>query len=95
MAPPSALRASPFGQDQLALIERLLHESSPEQVQWLSGYLAGFQAARQAPASALAPAAPPSPQQKVTILYATESGNAAGLARAARKEAQRAGFAPS
>ncbi|MGH7159524.1 MAG: diflavin oxidoreductase [Acetobacteraceae bacterium] len=95
MAPPSALRASPFAQDQLALIERLLHESSPEQVQWLSGYLAGFQAARQAPAPAPAPAAPPSPRQKVTILYATESGNAAGLARAARKDAQRAGFAPS
>ncbi|MGH7104728.1 MAG: diflavin oxidoreductase [Acetobacteraceae bacterium] len=95
MAPPSALRASPIAPDQLALIERLLRQSSPEQVQWLSGYLAGFQAGLHGPAHAPAPAAPPSPRVPLTILYATESGNAAALARAARKEAQRAGFAAS
>lgn len=95
MAPPSALRASPYAEDQLALIERLLRESSLEQVQWLSGYLAGLQAARHAPAHAPSPAAPPAPRLPLTILYATESGNAAALARAARKEAQRAGFAAS
>jgi sulfite reductase (NADPH) flavoprotein alpha-component len=72
----------------LTQIERLLREASPEQVQWLSGYLAGFQAAaapRATPAAARAP---------LTILYATESGNAEALAAAARKTALRLGFAP-
>ncbi|MGH7066652.1 MAG: diflavin oxidoreductase, partial [Acetobacteraceae bacterium] len=95
MTPPSAVWASPFAEDQLALIERLLREASPEQMQWLSGYLAGFQAARRAPARVAAPELPSSPRLPLTILYATESGNAAALARAARKEAQRAGFAPN
>lgn len=95
MAPPSAVRASPFAEDQLAPIDRLLREASPEQMQWLSGYLAGFQAARPAPTRVTPPEVPPLPRPPLTILYATESGNAAALARAVRKEAQRTGFAPS
>lgn len=91
MAPPPALRAAaPFAEDHLAQIERLLREASPEQVQWLSGYVAGFQAA-SVPCTAAVSAAPRMP---LTILYATESGNAEALAGAARKAAQRLGFAP-
>ena len=92
--PPAALAAAPFAEDQLAMIERLLRESSPEQVQWLSGYLAGFQAAAGArTAGPAVPAAPPAPRPPLTILYATESGNSEALAGAARKAAQRLGFA--
>ncbi|MGH7044175.1 MAG: diflavin oxidoreductase, partial [Acetobacteraceae bacterium] len=90
--PPAALAAAPFAEDQLTLIERLLRESSPEQMQWLSGYLAGFQAAAGRGATA-APAAPTAARTPLTILYATESGNAEALAGAARKAAQRLGFA--
>ncbi len=92
--PPAALAAAPFAEDQLALIERLLRDASPEQVQWLSGYLAGFQAAAGARAAGpAAPAAPPARRTPLTILYATESGNSEALAGAARKAAQRLGFA--
>ena len=89
---PTALAAAPFPEDQLALLDRLLREATPEQMQWLSGYVAGYRAAggRALPA---APAAPPAAKAKLTILYATESGNAEALAAAARKAAQKLGFA--
>lgn len=95
MSPPSSLRASPFAEDQMALIERLLREASPEQMQWLSGYVAGFQTATRGVVATTAPAeAASAARAALTILYASESGNAEALARTARKEAQRAGFAP-
>ena len=82
--------ASPFPEDQLGEIRRLLSSATAEQRQWLSGYLAGFQAATETPAAS---AAPPAAKAKLTILYATESGNAEALAGAARKSAARLGFA--
>ena len=82
--------ATPFPEDQLGEIRRLLSNATPEQRLWLSGYVAGFQAATEAP---VAPAAPPAAKAKLTILYATESGNAEALAGAARKSAARLGFA--
>src|SRR5271166_7131523 len=86
---------SPFPDDQLALVRRLVAGSTAEQRQWLSGYIAGFQAAlegKEAPTAL--PAAPAAPKMPVTILYGTESGNAEALAGAARKAAQKMGFAP-
>jgi sulfite reductase (NADPH) flavoprotein alpha-component len=92
----AALEAAPFAEDQLTVITRLVSGASAEQLQWLSGYIAGYQAAklgRPAP-PAIAPAAPPAAKAPLTILYATESGNAEALAGAARKAAARLGFAP-
>ena len=80
----------PFAEDQLGEIRRLLSGATAEQRVWLSGYVAGFQAATEAPA---APAAPPAAKARLTLLYATESGNAEALAGAARKAAARLGFA--
>jgi sulfite reductase (NADPH) flavoprotein alpha-component len=86
--------AAPFAEDQLDQLERLLREASPEQLQWLSGYVAGFQAGTTGRHAVLAtPAAPAAPKPQLTILYATESGNAEALAGAARKLAARMGFA--
>jgi sulfite reductase (NADPH) flavoprotein alpha-component len=90
MSLPTALATTPFPEDQLGEIHRLLSGATAEQRLWLSGYVAGFQAATEAPA---APAAPPAAKAKLTILYATESGNAEALAGAARKSAARLGFA--
>jgi sulfite reductase (NADPH) flavoprotein alpha-component len=89
---PAAADASPFPEDQLGQIRRLVGGASPAQLQWLSGYLAGFQAANEGRA-APAPAAPPASKTPLTVLYATESGNAEALAGAARKAAARLGFA--
>jgi sulfite reductase (NADPH) flavoprotein alpha-component len=91
-----ALETAPFAEDQLSLLDRLIRDASPDQLRWLSGYLAGYQAAklgRPAPAASAAPAAPPAAKAPLTILYATESGNAEALAATARKVAQRQGFA--
>jgi sulfite reductase (NADPH) flavoprotein alpha-component len=88
----TTLAMTPLPDDQVALVKRLLTNATPEQRQWLSGYIAGFQAAsdvRTAPASA-----PPAAKPKLTILYGSESGNAEALAAAARKVAARLGFAP-
>ncbi len=87
---PLALAAPPFAEDQLAQLHRLLSGATAEQRQWLSGYIAGFQAASGPGAT---PAAPPGPKTPLTILYGTESGNAEALAGAARKAAARHGFA--
>ncbi|MBV9653454.1 MAG: flavodoxin domain-containing protein [Acetobacteraceae bacterium] len=88
------LSPSPFPPDQLDGIKRLVAGSTPEQRQWLSGYLAGYLAASGGAAVAPAPAAPAGPKTPVTILYGTESGNTETLAGAVRKSAQRLGFAP-
>jgi sulfite reductase (NADPH) flavoprotein alpha-component len=90
MSSPTALATTPFAEDQLSEIQRLVSSATAEQRLWLSGYVAGFQAATEAPTT---PAAPPAAKAKLTILYATESGNAEALAGAARKTAARLGFA--
>lgn len=90
----TSLAAPPFAEDQLALLRRLLAEATPAQRQWLAGYVAGFSAAAQPPAMPAAQPAPAAaPKLPLTILYASESGNAEALAAAARKAAARLGFA--
>jgi sulfite reductase (NADPH) flavoprotein alpha-component len=88
---PPTLATSPLPEDQVAVVRRLLTTATPEQRQWLSGYIAGFLAANDA---RVAPAAPAAPKPKLTILYGSESGNAEALAGATRKEAARLGFVP-
>ena len=83
---------SPFAEDQLADLDRLLAGATAEQRVWLSGYVAGYHAANDSRPAA--PATPPAQKAKLTILYATESGNSEALALAARKEASRLGLAP-
>ncbi len=90
MSMPIAQATTPFAEDQLGEIYRLVSGATAGQRLWLSGYVAGFQAAMEAPAVT---AAPPTAKAKLTILYATESGNAEALAGAARKTAARLGFA--
>jgi len=86
---PAAL-AAPFPEDQLAELRRMLAGASAEQRHWLAGYVAGYQAATEPRAT---PAAPPARRTPLTILFASESGNAEALAAVARKEAMRMGFA--
>ena len=83
---------APFAADQITQLNRVMKTITPAQRQWLSGFLAGLEAAQAQPA-ANAPAAPPARKLPLTILYATESGNAESLAGRARQAAGRAGFA--
>jgi sulfite reductase (NADPH) flavoprotein alpha-component len=85
----TSLARSPLSDEQIAVVRRLLAGATAEQRQWLSGYIAGFQAAADTRAT---PAAAPAAKLPLTILYASESGNAETLAIQARKAAARAGF---
>ena len=92
MAQPLLLPAgAPFGADQISALNSVFSASTAEQRTWLSGFLAGVQAAN-APAQAT-PAAPPKARAPLTILFGTESGNAEALAARARKAAAKLGFA--
>jgi len=81
--------SAPFAPAERLLLQDIIGRSSPEQRSWLSGFLAGWQAS--SPVAALAAAA--APRNPLTILFATESGNAEALAQQARKSANRLGFA--
>jgi sulfite reductase (NADPH) flavoprotein alpha-component len=81
---------APFPADQIVALDRIIANTSAEQRTWLSGFLAGYQAATTPlPAAAAAPAR----RVPLTVLFATESGNAEALADAARKAAGKLGFA--
>jgi sulfite reductase (NADPH) flavoprotein alpha-component len=88
--PPTA----PFRPEEIAALNGVFAKTTPEQRTWLSGFLAGYQAATGA--AGIAPAAATAPAKKVPllILFATESGNAETLAATVRKAAQKMGFAP-
>ena len=88
---PFLPETAPFPPEQIAALNRILPGTSAEQRTWLSGFLAGYQAATSgAQPAAVAPVR----KTPLTILYATESGNTEALAGAARKTATRLGFAP-
>jgi sulfite reductase (NADPH) flavoprotein alpha-component len=83
---------APFAQEEIAALNRVISVTTAEQRAWLSGYLAGLQAA--AGGQAAVPAAPPGKRAPLTILFGTESGNAEALAAQVRKAATKLGFAP-
>lgn len=86
-------KTAPFRDDQIAALNGVIQASTAEQRAWLSGYLAGLQAANDQGAATASPAAPPAKRIPLTILFGTESGNAEALANQARKAAAKLGFA--
>jgi len=83
-------QSAPFAPEQIAALDQVIGAASVVQRAWLSGFLAGLDAA-EGKAAAPAPAAGPKP--KLLVLYATESGNAEALAAKTRQDAQKRGFA--
>jgi sulfite reductase (NADPH) flavoprotein alpha-component len=81
---------APFPADQIVALNRIISATNAEQRTWLSGFLAGYQAATTPQPAA---SAPPARRAPLTILFATESGNAEALADAARKAGGKLGFA--
>jgi sulfite reductase (NADPH) flavoprotein alpha-component len=83
-------RTAPFGADDIASLDRVLSAATPVQRAWLAGFLAGVDAASQP-----APAQPQArPAEPITILFASESGNAERVAQDAAKLARKSGFRP-
>jgi sulfite reductase (NADPH) flavoprotein alpha-component len=87
---PVLPQSAPFESEQIELLNHVMRQTSAEQRSWLSGFLSGYQAATS-PAALEAAASPA--KRPLTILFATESGNAEGLAADAKKVAAKQGFA--
>lgn len=87
-------KTAPFSSEEIDSLNRLVGRSSPLQRSWLSGFLAGVDAAQgqASGAASVAPSAPPRPKEKLLILYASETGNSESLAMKARKAANKLGF---
>ncbi|WP_232628546.1 diflavin oxidoreductase [Methylobacterium sp. Leaf118] len=88
-------RTAPFGDQERAHLDAALGAATPIQRAWLTGFLAGLDAAAGQPgAAAPAPAAPPKASEPLTILFASESGNSEKLASDVSKLARKQGFKP-
>jgi sulfite reductase (NADPH) flavoprotein alpha-component len=83
---------APFAPEHIEALNAVMARTNAEQRQWLSGFLAGYHAAT-AGAQIAAPAASPRARIPLTILYATESGNAEGVGADLKKSAAKRGFA--
>ncbi len=82
--------SAPFPPDHINALNSVMAATSLEQRHWLSGFLAGYQAASVPIAAS---AAAPSKKIPLLIAYATDSGNAEEVAAAAKKRAGKQGFA--
>ncbi len=87
---PVLPNTAPFAEEQIAALNRVISVTTAEQRAWLSGYLAGLQAANDPQAAA--PAAPPAKRAPLTILFGTESGNAEALASPGPQSGSQAGI---
>jgi sulfite reductase (NADPH) flavoprotein alpha-component len=92
MNPSPIPKTAPFAEEEIELLNRVVGPASETQRAWLAGFLAGLDAAGIVPAQTAAPAQPAEP---LTILYATESGNAERLASDMAKAARKSGFKPT
>jgi sulfite reductase (NADPH) flavoprotein alpha-component len=84
-------KTAPFAEDEIDILNRVVGPASATQRAGLAGFLAGLDAAHGVPQ----PAAPPQAAEPLTILYATESGNAERLASDVAKSARKLGFKPA
>ncbi|WP_261301430.1 assimilatory sulfite reductase (NADPH) flavoprotein subunit [Paenibacillus andongensis] len=91
---------SPFNQEQVELLNRLLPTLTETQRIWLNGYLAAIQGSAVVTTSGAAPAAPlatlavnaPVISKEVTVLFGSQTGKAQGLAKKMSKKLEEQGF---
>jgi sulfite reductase (NADPH) flavoprotein alpha-component len=87
---PMLPETAPFPVEHITALNQIMSATNAEQRTWLSGFLAGYQAATTPQPAA---AVPPVRRAPLTILFGSESGNAEALADVARKAAGKLGFA--
>ena len=85
-----AASASPLNEQQVHKLTQVAAELSATQLAWVSGYFYGIS---QQAGGIAAPAAAAQPAGKLTIIYASQTGNAKGLAETLKAQAQAAGVA--
>lgn len=94
-AVPFLPKNAPFTAEDIDVLNQLMQRSTPLQRSWLSGFLAGLDAAQgQSAQGQLAgvPAPAQRPRVPLTILYGSESGNTETLAMKAKKLAAKQNF---
>lgn len=86
--------ASPLTDQQLAQLQTVSQDASPQQLAWISGYFWGLQQSTQTAVSApnLSAVTASAPQGKLTIIYASQTGNAKGVAEQLAQSAQALGL---
>jgi sulfite reductase (NADPH) flavoprotein alpha-component len=91
-AQPLLPKNAPFTPEDIDALNNVVARTTPQQRAWLAGFFAGFEAAQAGGAAQPQPAAPAKPRQALTVLYASESGNAEALAMRTKKLAQKHGL---
>jgi sulfite reductase (NADPH) flavoprotein alpha-component len=84
-------KTAPFAEEEIELLNQVVGTASNTQRAWLAGFLAGLEVS----GGAAQPAAVPQAAEALTILYATESGNAETLAGDVAKAARKNGLKPT
>ncbi|CAM3622526.1 Sulfite reductase [NADPH] flavoprotein alpha-component [Vibrio aerogenes CECT 7868] len=87
------LLSSPVNGEQLNQLQQAVSQLSPQQLAWVSGYFWGLSQSSQ-PSTGAVPASAPAakPAGQLTIIYASQTGNAKGVAEALEQEAQAKGL---
>lgn len=89
--------ASPLNDQQIDQLQQAAAESSPQQLAWISGYFWGLSQTQTAgnlqPVTQPITAVAAQPAGKLTIIYASQTGNAKGVAETLKEEATAAGIA--
>ncbi|WP_145330385.1 assimilatory sulfite reductase (NADPH) flavoprotein subunit [Paenibacillus xylanexedens] len=93
---------SPFNQEQVELLNRLIPTLTDGQRLWLGGYIAAFQAGVATPQAGLigqvgqnpvaAPVSAPAVSREVTVLYGSQTGNSIGLSKKLGKKLEEQGL---
>jgi sulfite reductase (NADPH) flavoprotein alpha-component len=82
---------APFAPEDIDVLNSVVARTTPQQRSWLAGFFAGFEAA-QGGQQQPQPAPAAKPRVPLTVLYASESGNAEALAMRTKKLAQKHGL---
>ncbi|MGD8112867.1 assimilatory sulfite reductase (NADPH) flavoprotein subunit [Vibrio sp. TRT 17S01] len=89
--------ASPLNDQQLNTLQQTVADLSPQQLAWVSGYFWGLSQAQPmaaaAPINQAAAAVAAKPAGKLSIIFASQTGNAKGVAEALEQEAKAQGIA--
>ncbi|MHA1180585.1 MAG: flavodoxin domain-containing protein, partial [Alphaproteobacteria bacterium] len=88
-AAPLLPKTAPFSPEDIDVLNSVVARTTPLQRSWLAGFFAGFEAAQGGQPQQAAAAKPRVP---LTVLYASESGNAEALAMKTKKLAQKHGL---
>ncbi|MGF9695886.1 assimilatory sulfite reductase (NADPH) flavoprotein subunit [Paenibacillus sp. MABNR03] len=93
---------SPFNQEQVELLNRLIPTLNAGQKTWLSGYLtaiqgisavaAGAGAAQNVQAETISAVSVPPVSREVTVLYGSQTGNSSGLSKKLAKKLEEQGL---